>query len=183
MRWIFLVLVQILAGFFNTEYIVVHFSKLFFSFNSAQWTILVPKVAINIIVKICDVFFIFLKFLLPIFNDFSEFCCIFGTLHFEKSSKIFLEKMKKNLPIRYPIIEMAAFETKNVHSALALRTEVHLFKFLILKAKQSSCVTHSSKHITSISNPPLFSPPNFKSLFTFYICNLLSETPVHRAIA
>ena len=36
-----------------------------------------------------------------IFDDFSEFCSTFGTLHFEKSSNTAksLEKMKKNLSI------------------------------------------------------------------------------------
>ena len=55
-------------------------------------------------------------------DDFSEFYyyCIFGTLHFEKSSntakKIFGENEEK--PSNYSITEMAAFGTKNVHSAL-----------------------------------------------------------------
>ena len=61
----------------------------------------------------CKVFFIFPKLLL--FDDFSELCCIFGTLHFEKSSNnaIFFQKMKKNLPIiillKWPLLEPKIF--------------------------------------------------------------------------
>ena len=65
--------------------------------------------------KNCKVFFIFPKFLLYLIM-FSEFCCAFGNLHFEKSSntaKNFLEKMKKNLPIslllKWPLMEPKMF--------------------------------------------------------------------------
>ena len=68
--------------------------------------------------KNCKVFFIFPKFL-PYLMIFSEFCCTFGTLHFEKSSNTAknFEKMKKNLPIIL-LLKMASFGTKSVHSAL-----------------------------------------------------------------
>ena len=58
--------------------------------------------------------------MLAIFDDCSEFCSTFDTLHFEKSSnyiEIVCQKMKKNLPI-ITITKMAAFGTKNVLSAI-----------------------------------------------------------------
>ena len=50
-----------------------------------------------------------------IFDDFSEFCSIFGTLHFEKSLNTAknLEKMKKNLSIilllKWPLFQPKMF--------------------------------------------------------------------------
>ena len=52
--------------------------------------------------------------IVAIFDDFSEFCCIFGILHFEKSSNtanFFKEKLRKNLPVILLLL-MAAFGTK-----------------------------------------------------------------------
>ena len=69
--------------------------------------------------KKCKVFFISPKLFLY-YDDFSEFCCILGTIHFEKSwntAKHFLENMKKNLPIillrKWPLLEPKIFTVQS----------------------------------------------------------------------
>ena len=69
--------------------------------------------------KKCNVFFISPQFVAK-FDNLSEFCCIFGTLHFEKSSNIENNFFGKNeeKSSNYFITWMVAFGAKNVHSAM-----------------------------------------------------------------
>ena len=68
--------------------------------------------------------------MVDIFDDFSEFCCIFGTLHFEKSSNTenSFGENEDHFSNYFITFKMAAFATKNVHSERPVNIYI-IYKF------------------------------------------------------